>query len=161
LTEWAINGFPTSPDFFSTSLAHKILLRLSLSLLFVTYSTRSDVLGDLPDLRRQVELVAPVLDAIAPLLLLDLNTTSNPLEDPGNDFNPKAKKSQRQRKLAKRAGRNSAVDLKLFDDLKVAVPASSAEAKALATELLVKQKSLLQVCRLLDVTEDFITYIST
>jgi hypothetical protein len=145
LTEWVLNEFPTSPDVFPNSLAHKILSSLSLSLLFVTYPSRLDAPDNLLDLRRQVELTPPALEALASFSSKE-NTSLNSPEEPDDDISIKGKKSQRHRKLAKRAGRNCAVDSRPFDNLNLAVPTSSVEAKTLAAELLVEQKSILEVC---------------
>ena len=144
LTERILNGFLTSPDDFINSLAYRLLDTLSLSLLFMMYPSPSETPDGLPRLRRDVELTSPVLQALTPLISME-DSPVNLAEEETNNINIKVKQSQRKRKIAKRGGRRPNIDSKPFDDMELPIPMSSAEAKKLATDLILQQKQTLGV----------------
>lgn len=145
------NQFPTTAVGFLSSIACALLDRLSLSLLFASFSSSADEPADLRDHRHYVELAQPVLSALAAFSLTSeglANAEEDSLEVEPDMFAIKSSKlTQRSKKKAKLSKRNQrqTLDVKIFNGLDVPVPRNQEDADNLATEILTRHKSILEV----------------
>jgi hypothetical protein len=142
LCDWIIDRFPTSAKSFESSMASKLLQSMSLFFIFLDYSFPEEVFGSIKQHRRLVELGAPVLQALVPLL----DSKDDPFGEnnvaEGASFKVKSN-TQRKNKRTKRP----IMDETPFQGLQISVPASREEAEALASSVLADQKIALQVIK--------------
>lgn len=142
LNDWLVETFPSKPRDFASSLASHILLHLSQQFWALAYPRVG-----LDECHRAVDLALPVLRAIPLMSFPNDEAVEEVPEDLDFGFVVK-RKSQRQKKAARRNNRIPFVDPKPFDNLGVEVPTSLLGAEELARGILDDQKRILQVCDL-------------
>jgi hypothetical protein len=138
VSKWVSDVFPCDLDDYSaTSICARLISTVSVSLLFLHYPNDDDCPPELDSSHRYVTLSNTVLQALAGITQ---NSVSE-IEEEGS-----SKVSQKARKYAKRTRQaNKSVDMTPFRALHLDVPALRHEAKEMAIEILMKQKSILLV----------------
>ncbi|THH32624.1 hypothetical protein EUX98_g1581 [Antrodiella citrinella] len=131
-----IDQFPTTAEAFPASLSFRLLSRLSQYFWTLGYPA-----SGLNDSHRAVDLAHACLQVIPGLSLAGHDAVPEEEEDLGF---VKKKRSQREKKKAKRNDRVVPVDTRHFDNLGVEVPKVREEAEVLAKSILDDQLRILQ-----------------
>lgn len=149
---WIIDRFPTDPDVFTSTLASRLLPRISAFLLFLPFSFSTETNRSLTDHHRSVEYAPCVLQTLKSMSL-PLQSLGVPVEDvldQGEEDEPphtlllKVKpKTQRKNKQGRRKG--PLIDTKHFQTLGHVIPTSKEDSDQLARRMLDSLKSALQV----------------
>ncbi|OBZ79119.1 hypothetical protein A0H81_00134 [Grifola frondosa] len=110
LKAWIIQHFPAKPEDFATSIVSVLLSRLSLSLVFLPYSSSAEEPGRLKECRRSVELALAVLQAIPSLVFADeVEVVDDDLDEFQSAFLP-------------------------FDNMQVSIPSTKEEADGISVK---------------------------
>jgi len=134
VSKWVNDLFPQDLDDYSaTSLCARLVLTISLSLLFLPEDERPQGLDSSHQYILQSNAVLQALAGVTQSSVSEIEESS-------------ARVSQKARKHAQRTGQaNKSVDATPFRALHLEVPALRHEAQEMALEILVKQKDILLV----------------
>jgi hypothetical protein len=146
LTAWIIENFPKSHDAFSSSLASKILKKLSMFFLFPPVSIEG-IESRMADHYRLVNSAPDVLRVLSAMTFGDSDTEADANKrSVGVSKLPKVKaKSQKQAKQIRKLAMSKVVDLRPFETYSVSVPDSRQDAEITISHILGTQKSILKV----------------
>ena len=139
----------SSPLQFSDSIASRLLDRFSLAFLFTPYGPQEVPPAILKDYRRSVQVVLPLLRALAATGLegsaIDEDESTSPSSPTLRRAQKKRQPSRRTSRASIRSAHSPVIESKPFLDYGVKVPYTAAEASMTAERVLKEQKDILEV----------------
>ncbi|KAF5377280.1 hypothetical protein D9615_006447 [Tricholomella constricta] len=149
LNKWIIESFPTTSSAYSTSLASKLLLRLSTFFIFQPSFGCRSIDGLISRYHRGVDATPKLLAALSTMASGNVDVENDMEEDydaMSNFFKVKAKKTnKRSRQVNNRLMTSKQLqDAKLLADFSIPIPYDSYEADISTSKILADAKLMLQ-----------------
>lgn len=139
LTTWILESFPNQLGAFQTSLASKLLQRLSVFFLFPPTPFLHDVQRVMAENHHLVSLAPVILRSLSEMTFDEDQVSESPKLT-------KAKPSQKKLKQAKRLNAKRVVDAKPFEVFKKPIPDNRRDAEKTVSNIMATLKTILEVC---------------